>query len=209
MVLQYLASGVLLGLNAGIAPGPLLTLLVSETLRHGFRGGLKIAIAPLITDLPIVAVALLVLSRAPVADTFLGVLSLGGAAFLTWLGWQGLRFRAAATEERPSPPRSLRKGVLTNFLNPHPYMFWLLVGGPTVVKGAERGLMAPAAYLAGFYLLLVGTKVLLALAVDRSRALLNSRGYVLANRCLGALLLLYAAIFAFQGLRTLGVFARG
>ena len=43
-----------LGLAAGFAPGPLLVLVISETLQHSTRAGIKVAFAPVITDLAIV-----------------------------------------------------------------------------------------------------------------------------------------------------------
>ena len=62
-MLEFLSSGILLGLAAGFAPGPLLVLVISETMRHGIRAGLKVSIAPLITDVPIILVSLIVLNR--------------------------------------------------------------------------------------------------------------------------------------------------
>ena len=35
--------GLLLGSPSGIAPGPMLILIISETLRHGIRAGAKVA----------------------------------------------------------------------------------------------------------------------------------------------------------------------
>lgn len=35
----YLVSGIVFGLSSGLAPGPLLTLVLTETLRHGKKGG--------------------------------------------------------------------------------------------------------------------------------------------------------------------------
>jgi len=43
-----------LGVSAGFAPGPLLTLVISETLQHDIKSGVKVALAPIITDLPII-----------------------------------------------------------------------------------------------------------------------------------------------------------
>ncbi len=57
----FLFSGILLGLSGGLAPGPLLTLLASETLRHGARAGVWVALAPLLTDLPIILATVLLL----------------------------------------------------------------------------------------------------------------------------------------------------
>ena len=48
-----LTAGILLGLSAGFAPGPLLTLVIAQTLKHNVREGIKVALAPLISDFPI------------------------------------------------------------------------------------------------------------------------------------------------------------
>ena len=59
-MIAALASGAFLGLSCGLAPGPLLALLLAQTLRHGPREGCKIALTPLVTDAPIIVVALVV-----------------------------------------------------------------------------------------------------------------------------------------------------
>lgn len=89
----FLVAGVLLGLSGGLAPGPLLALVASETLRHGVRAGVRVALAPLLTDLPIILAAILLLR--PLADQNLPLASIhfAGGAYLAWLGFQGLRFR--------------------------------------------------------------------------------------------------------------------
>ncbi len=40
-MIHFLVMGSLLGFSAGIAPGPLLTLVVSETLAHDVRSGIS------------------------------------------------------------------------------------------------------------------------------------------------------------------------
>jgi threonine/homoserine/homoserine lactone efflux protein len=68
----FLLSGIIFGLTLGVAPGPLLTLVISETLKHNRKEGIKVAIAPIITDLPIVLVTLLILSKMSNFDPILG-----------------------------------------------------------------------------------------------------------------------------------------
>ena len=41
-------AGLLLGAPSGFAPGPMLLLIISETLRHGKRAGAKVACIPLL-----------------------------------------------------------------------------------------------------------------------------------------------------------------
>jgi threonine/homoserine/homoserine lactone efflux protein len=114
--------------------------------------------------------------------------------YLAWLGLQGMRFRGVELEPT-APAGSLRRGAITNFLNPSPYLFWLAVGAPTVLAAWRQGWPAVVAFVVTFYGLLVGSKVLLALALGRARHLLRSGGYIALMRGLGLLLLAYALLF--------------
>lgn len=191
---RFLLTGVLLGLSSGLAPGPLLALVASETLRHGVRAGVRVALAPLITDLPIILITILLLR--PLADHALPLAAIhfAGGVYLAWLGVEGVRFRG---EERVAVNSAdgLRRGVIANFLNPSPYLFWLAVGAPTVLAAWREGWPAATAFVAAFYALLVGSKVALALALGRARHLLRSGGYIVLMRGLGLLLLVYAVLF--------------
>ena len=84
-MITYLSAGVVLGLSAGFSPGPLMTLVISQTLRHGIREGVKVAVAPLVTDLPIILTATFVLTRLANYHAVLGSISLIGALFVLLL----------------------------------------------------------------------------------------------------------------------------
>jgi threonine/homoserine/homoserine lactone efflux protein len=143
-MLAFLTSGVVLGLSAGFSPGPLFALVVSQAMRHGVREGMKTALAPLLTDTPVILLSVLVLTRISGYKSVLGGMSLVGAAVVAYLAYEGLRATGyEIAEGERGAPRSLAKGVLVNFLSPHPYLFWLTVGGPMVLRGWERS--APAA----------------------------------------------------------------
>ena len=60
---EFLIAGIILGLSAGIAPGPLLTLVISETIQHNIKSGIKVALAPVITDIPIVLLTFFIISK--------------------------------------------------------------------------------------------------------------------------------------------------
>ncbi len=42
----YLIQGIVLGFVAGISPGPMLDLVINQTLHHGWRAGNLVALAP-------------------------------------------------------------------------------------------------------------------------------------------------------------------
>lgn len=195
---------VVLGLSAGVAPGPLLALVISETLQHGLRAGMKVALAPLLTDLPIILLTLLILAQLAHVDQVLGGLSIIGAGVVAWLGWESLRFRPAGPGDGVVPrERSLQKAVLANMLSPHPYLFWLSVGGPIVIRASESGPWVAVGFIAVFYALLIGAKVGIALMTARARPWLAGRGYVMTVRALGLVLWALAAVLLYEGLRTL------
>lgn len=199
----FLLSGLGLGLAAGLSPGPLMALLVAQTLRHGTGEGLKVAVVPPLTDVPIVALSLLVLARLSGHERLLGAIAIAGAAYLIWLAWESLRFRAVEWQQSRCPPDSLRKAFLTNLLNPHVYLFWIAVGSPLILHAWRQNPSWAVAFLAGFYTCLVGSKLLLAVLIGRSRTFLGGRRYVVAIRASGVFLFGIAVWLVRDGIRLL------
>ena len=205
-MLYYCITGALLGLGAGLSPGPLLTLVISESLRRGTAAGLRVALAPLVSDLPIIALVLLGLGRVAQARMLPGILSLAGGAMVIWMGLGELRSAGAGAvvAEGRTESHPLRRGVLVNILSPYPYLFWLGVGGPMLFKAWGQSPVAPLAFLGTFYLLLVGSKVLLACAAGRL-TFLSSAAYRNILRALGLLLCLFGLSLLYEGLTLCGI----
>jgi threonine/homoserine/homoserine lactone efflux protein len=156
------ALGLALGLGAGLAPGPLTAVMVAATLDRGFAAGARVAVAPLLTDVPIVALCMLVLQGLP--DRALAGLSIAGAAFVAYLAVDALR------AEESTPARSdLRRGALVNALSPHPWLFWITVGGPILADAADSSTAAAVGFVTAFYALLVGAKLAVAGLVAAGR----------------------------------------
>jgi threonine/homoserine/homoserine lactone efflux protein len=84
--MEYLIQGLLLGLGVGLAPGPLLALVISASLRGGTAHGLRVAFSPLLTDLPIIVISLFVLRQ--VNESALGFLSIVGALVLIYFAYE-------------------------------------------------------------------------------------------------------------------------
>jgi threonine/homoserine/homoserine lactone efflux protein len=95
---------------------------------------------------------------------------------------------------------SLRKGVLTNLLNPHPYVFWITVGVPFILKAWATGPWGAALWLLIFYLMLVGSKIGLSILVGHTKRWIQSSVYIWLNRILGLLLLFFAVGLARDGI---------
>ncbi len=200
----YLAMGAVFGLTAGISPGPLLTLVISETLRHNKREGIKIAVAPLITDIPIVLLTLFILSKMASFNIVLGIISILGGIFIAYLGYDSIRSKGLEVDIQTPRIKSMRKGIIVNILSPHPYIFWLMVGAPIILKAYQVSPMAAFAFIAAFYVLLVGSKISIALLVDRSRTFLRNRAFIWTLRILGLVLLVFSFLLVREGMDYLG-----
>ena len=170
--------GLGLGLAAGASPGPLLTLVVSSTLARGFGAGLRVALAPVLTDAPIIVLAILVLQGLP-SSWLVWIGALGGCVVI-YLGVGTLRSpiqdRQPEQEDRGSA-LDLWRGAVVNLLNPHPWIFWTTVQGPMLVRGWRRDPVTAIAFVVVFYMAIVGSKIAIAWLVARGRHALTDRWY--------------------------------
>jgi threonine/homoserine/homoserine lactone efflux protein len=200
-----LIIGTILGLSAGFTPGPLLTLVISETLQHDVKSGIKVALAPIITDLPIVILTLFILSKLSSFHNILGIISLTGGFVILFMGYESIRIKGVELNLQETKPKSLTKGILVNTLSPHPYLFWLTVGTPILTKAMNQSLIAAFAFIVSFWGLLVGSKILLAIMVGKSKSFLVGNAYLYTMRLLGLVLCGLAFVLFRDGLKLLGL----
>jgi threonine/homoserine/homoserine lactone efflux protein len=204
--MTFLTLGIILGLSAGFTPGPLLTLVITETLRHDIKSGVKVALAPVITDFPIVIITLYILTKVSHLNSILGIISLIGAVFILCMGYSNLQIKGMEFHVEDVKSKSLIKGILANALSPYPYIFWLSVGAPTMTKAMDHNSIAGVAFLGSFYLLLVGSKIILALLVGKSKSFLAGSVYIYIMRFLGLLLCIFSLALFHEGLKLLEIF---
>jgi len=199
------SAALIMGLGEGIKPGPLNTLVITETLQHDWRAGTKVAISPLITDAPIITISAWMWSQATSLSGVEAFMYLAGAAFLTWLGIDGIRSASPTFDnlESPQDEHSLRRGVITNLLNPNPWMFWTLAGAPFMVAAWNQSPWMPFAYVIPFLSMLIGVKILIAVTFHRSKDWMRDGGLLWAIRVSSLALLALAALFVLQGVSTL------
>ena len=198
---EALCAGVLFGLSAGWSPGPLMALVIRQTVQHGGREGVKAGLAPLITDIPIVLVTMLFLSRLGPENPVLGILSGAGGVYVLYMAYETARAQPPASNGDSCLPRSLLRATLVNALSPHPYLFWVVVGGPFMKGLMPGGWLPPTLFVVSFYVALVGSKATLAILLGRGRGFFTGRVY----RVLMVLLAGALAIFAVLLMRDAGV----
>lgn len=162
-MLGLFIKGLTLALTAVAIPGPSQAYLVSVALQAGWRRALWVAIAPLISDIPIIIGVLLVLNQmaAIVPDLIQIIQVIGGLLLLLYIAWtswnlvrSGVMFGAAPEGEKPivlEPRQIVTQAVLVNLFSPGPYLFWTTVNGPLLLGGLQESIFHGLAFLVGFY----------------------------------------------------------
>jgi len=158
-MLSYLIFGITYAFAAAVQPGPLLTYIISQTLKKGWRSTLPAAFAPVISDIPILILILLLLSTMP--DSFIFILRIGGGLFLLYLGFRAFKswqaFDADQTILNESGQQTLFNAVFVNLLNPAPYLGWSLILGPIFLEGWKLAPINGIAMIIGFYVTMILT----------------------------------------------------
>ena len=202
---MFLSAGIALGLSAGFSPGPLSTLVITQALQHGAKEGFKVAVAPFLTDLPVILVSVFALTQVRDSQTILGLISIVGGIVLIYLAYSSFKAKKIDLNVEGTRARSLGKGTLVNISNPQPYLFWLTIGAPRVVDAWAQSPLTAAGFLAGFYMCLVGGKMFLAYMAARSRRFLTGAAYRYVMCVLGGALLVLAFLLLREGLVFLNV----
>jgi len=111
-----------------IVPGPTVTLIIANSLRHGPRAGLANVVGTqlgLAIMIGVVGIGLTSLIAA--MGHWFDWLRLAGATYLAWLGWKMIRSSGGAvTGQAPKPPRGgfAVQGVIVALSNPKTLIFF-------------------------------------------------------------------------------------
>jgi threonine/homoserine/homoserine lactone efflux protein len=143
-----------MALPTTILPSSFKIYLVSRSLAIGWRPTLPAIFTPLISDVLIIVVTLFLLSQIP--TNFLHILRILGGLFILYIASRVIRFwrlEGPVLEASEQAGRqSFWQALVINFLNPNPYLFWGIVGGPIVLSGIQDYSMAVGlSFIIGFY----------------------------------------------------------
>lgn len=161
-----------------LVPGPTVTLIMANSLRHGLRAGLlNVAGTQLGLATMMLIVALGLATVVATLEPWFDLVRLLGAAYLIWLGWRLLTQPGGLGGGRaPRPPRGgfLLQGYLVFMSNPKA----LLLFGALIPQFVD-----PAAAYLPQVTLLGGTAMACAFLGDSAYALVFSRArHVLTER---------------------------
>ena len=198
IIAQLAAAGIALGIIEGIKPGPLLAMVIRESLSKGLKAGMWTAAAPIFTDGPMIIASLFLASWMATQPSVLFSISLLGALFLIKMGIECFSLEPPDPDADPDPSGSFKRGVMTNLLNPNVYMFWFLIGGPLMASAAEQEPLAPVLYAICFLITIILVKASIAWLFVGGGSWVSYDLYRIAMVICGWAMLGFAVSFAYQ-----------
>ncbi|MBP5621353.1 MAG: LysE family transporter [Thermoguttaceae bacterium] len=204
LFLTAVALGVGIGFQGSVSPGPLQTLLISETLSNGVRSSWRAAFAPVMSDPIALTIALTVVMSVP--NWTIALIAFLGAAILCRIAWSELKTKAEDFELHKKPRRSLFQIWVVNITNPNLWIYSFTVNGLLISQfWTKGGLWLAFAYLCAFFVTIVSCNLATVGIVGALKQAFNPKALVVVNRILGFALLFLALRFVYLGLVKLDV----
>ena len=204
LYLTAIALGVGIGFQGSVSPGPLQTLLISETLSNGVRSSWRAAFAPVMSDPIALTIALAFVMSFP--NWMIALIAFAGAAILCGIAWSELKTKAEDFEFQKKPRRSLSQIWAVNITNPNLWIYSFTVNALLIRQFWEKGgLLLPVAYLLTFFVTIVSCNLATVGIVGALKQVFNPKALVVVNRILGCALFFLAIRFVYLGLVKLDV----
>jgi homoserine/homoserine lactone efflux protein len=175
-----------------LVPGPTVTLIIANSIRHGTRAGLLNMLGTQVgLALMIGVVGIGLTSMIEAMGHWFDWLRLAGAAYLIWLGWKMIRSAGTASATAPSrAPRGgfLLQGVLVALSNPKTLLFFGAFFPQFIDPARDHGLQILIMGLTAMLFAAVSDSAY-ALASGRAGRALSAKRVRLMSRVSGAFLI--------------------
>ncbi len=188
---EIITAAFTFGLVAGLKPGPLGIIVIQQTLSRGLSSGVLASLSPILSDTPIIILAIIILRNFSNIDIFIALLSLTGGLNLLWISIKLLKVNMNKFSDHNLSSSSLLMAVKINLLNPTPYLFWFTIGGSYIISGT---FMESIAFSFVSVASLILSKIFVALLAFYFKGFLSSNRYLYVMRILSLVLF----VFGFQ-----------
>jgi threonine/homoserine/homoserine lactone efflux protein len=153
-VWSLFAVGFVLGLTGAMAPGPLLTVTITESARRGGHVGPLVILGHGILELLLLLLIVFGLGSLLANRVLYTIVSFVGGIVILYMGISILRglpaYRLAAAEEGSGKHlHPVLAGIVISLSNPYWFIWWLTIGMGYVMFARGLGLAGIIAFFAG------------------------------------------------------------
>ncbi len=207
-LLLLAASWWLIGFTGAMMPGPVTTLVVTETAKRGFIAGPLITIGHVLLELVMVVALFFGLGDLLKQNLVAGAIGVLGGLFLLWMGfdivrsaWQGkVSLNTTQRGGTQSSTNPVIAGILTSVSNPYWLMWWATVGAAYLITFRAFGIAGVVAFYVGHTLADWVWNNVVAFLVATGRRAMNDRVYRGILVVCGAFLIVLSFSFVSSGI---------
>ena len=210
MLIKLFITSWIVGFSGAMMPGPLLTVMVSETARRGARAGPLLMVGHALLELILVLALVLGLKGFLDNRYFIITVSIVGGGFLIWMGYGMLRdvpkgnisleVSAESGKRRLGP---IMTGGLVSISNPYWIIWWATIGLGYITSAWEYGIAGLAFFFTGHILADFVWYGAVAVAIARGKKVMSDRMYRGIIAVCGLFLVGLATTFIWSGIEKL------
>lgn len=173
--------GILLGVGAAVAVGPIFVTIIQEAALRGFASSFRVIIGSAVADIILLIPSLAfiwIVQGVANASFWVGLIGVGFFLYLSIEATRdAYRLWHTTTQAVISGGWSFWKGLLGNLANPLSWTFWLATGTPTMLHAYhEAGWSGLVLFTVTWFLVASGLEAVIAMIVARSKNMIGMRG---------------------------------
>jgi threonine/homoserine/homoserine lactone efflux protein len=201
-------SSLLIAYSGALMPGPMLTVVVTETPRQGARAGPLVVLGHAILELTLLI--LLVIGLGPILkhEAVQAVLQIAGGLMLVWTAVSMIvalaRHRVSIDWEGGAgggKARAVLMGIVSSLANPYWTIWWVTIGLGLLTKAYALGIAGLVAFYLGHITGDLSWYSLVSGALAAGKRFITLRVYRTMLSVVAAFLLVLAAWFLTSGIR--------
>ena len=206
-LLGIFVSSFVVGLSGALMPGPVLTVTIAEATRRGFWAGPLIVLGHGIIELALFISLVLGLGGLLKHSLVFGIVGVGGAMVLIWMGVGMVRGAKTATLklqlDEGERSRPVLAGLLTSACNPYFIIWWATIGLSYIALSQRHGIMGLGSFYSGHIMADVVWYFFVATAIALGKRIMDDRTYRWIIGLCGILLMALGLYFGSTGLKAL------
>jgi len=206
-LLALFFNSFVVGFSGAMMPGPLLTVGIAETPRHGWQTGPIISIGHAIAEVAVVVIlslGLVAVAENQIVTKVIGVV--GGSALILMgimMGYDIIKNRVKyelLTVEKKSSTKLAGEGITATLSNPYWFVWWGTTGLAFLVKSLHFGWIGPVLFYFGHIMSDFVWYSLVSILLWRGRKLIMGTGLRVLILCCALFLLYLGTRFIYDGL---------
>jgi threonine/homoserine/homoserine lactone efflux protein len=200
-------SSFVVGLSGALMPGPVLTVTIAEATRRGFWAGPLIVLGHGIIELSLFIALVLGLGGLLKHNLVFGIVGVGGAMVLIWMGVGMVRGIKTATLkfqlDEGERSRPVLAGLLTSVSNPYFIIWWATIGLSYIALSQRQGIIGLGSFYSGHIMADVVWYCSIAAAITLGKRIMDDRTYRWIIGLCAILLMALGLYFGSNGLKAL------